>query len=120
MTRIWPPGPPDPSPAPPEDAPLRDKVIHALRTVYDPEIPINIYDLGLIYDLRVDEATGFVHVTMTLTTPNCPEAESLPGAVRRAVEMIREVTEAEVDLVWQPPWDKSMMSEDARIALGLD
>jgi FeS assembly SUF system protein len=99
---------------------LRDRIIDALRQVYDPEIPVNIYDLGLIYHLDLDESSGRVRIDMTLTTPNCPEAESLPGMVRSQVEHIPQVTTAEVNIVWDPPWDKSKMTPEVRLALGLD
>lgn len=121
--RIWPPGGPadrlqhEP---PPPDAPLRDRVIHALRSVFDPEIPINIYDLGLIYELTLQEEQKRAVIRMTLTTPNCPEAESLPVMVKRSVEHLREIDECEVVLVWSPPWDKSKMSEDAKLLLGIE
>jgi FeS assembly SUF system protein len=105
-------------PALPPDAPLKEKVLAVLRTCYDPEIPINIYELGLIYDLMVDDA-GAVTVRMTLTTPACPVAGSLPGDVQRKVEAIPGVTSAKVDLVWDPPWDKNRMSEEAQLELGL-
>ena len=136
--RIWPPTaagsgapkPQDAGPLPPtgggrgsSEGPgvaLRDKVLDALRQVYDPEIPVNIYDLGLIYRLDIDEQTKRITIDMTLTTPNCPEAESLPGMVRSQVERIPEVAGAEVNIVWDPPWDKSKMTPEARLALGLD
>ncbi|MEX0777309.1 MAG: iron-sulfur cluster assembly protein [Phycisphaeraceae bacterium] len=114
-------GPKRPTSAPlPDDAPLRAKVEAAIRRVYDPEIPVNIYDLGLIYKLDVNEESGRVVIDMTLTTPNCPEAESIPGRVRAEVESVPRIKEAHVNIVWDPPWDKSKMSEDARLLLGLD
>jgi FeS assembly SUF system protein len=96
---------------------LRDKVIEALRTCFDPEIPVNIYDLGLIYELNV-ERSGAVGVKMTLTAPGCPVAGSLPGEVERKVKEVPGVSEAKVELVWDPPWDMSRMSEAARVQLG--
>jgi FeS assembly SUF system protein len=96
--------------------PLAPSIIAALRTVKDPEIPVNIYDLGLIYALEVDDA-GAARITMTLTTPNCPVAEMIPASVQRAVEAVEGVTRAEVTLVWDPPWKPEMMSEDAKLAL---
>ncbi len=104
----------------PADAPLHDRVVAAVRRVYDPEIPVNIYDLGLIYKIDANLETGRVYVQMTLTSPHCPEAESIPGKVRAEIERVPEVKEAEVDVVWSPPWDKSKMSEDAKLILGLE
>ena len=94
-------------------------MIAAIQTVYDPEIPVNIYDLGLIYDIAVDDATGKVHVKMTLTAPGCPVAGSLPVEVERRIEQIEEVPSAVVELVWDPPWSREMMSEAAQLELGL-
>jgi FeS assembly SUF system protein len=113
-----------PSPAPgtggeAEPTDLMGKVVRAIKGVYDPEIPINIYDLGLIYDIKVNEASGTVAVAMTLTTPNCPEAQYIPGQVRGAVEAIAEVKEANVEIVWDPPWSKERMSDEAKLHLGL-
>ena len=120
--RVHPPPPPNRSDSPdqgPEPIDLHSRVLRALRTVYDPEIPINIYDLGLIYDVKANEETGVVAVQMTLTTPNCPEAQSLPMHVRQSVEAIPEVKEASVEIVWDPPWDKDKMSDAAKLQLGL-
>ncbi|MBD5805392.1 hypothetical protein AZOA_48480 [Azoarcus sp. Aa7] len=103
----------------PAEAGLRADVIAALRTVYDPEIPVNIYDLGLIYGLDVDEESGKVAVRMTLTAPGCPVAETFPGTVQCAVEEVSGVSEASVELVWDPPWSAAQMSEAARLELGL-
>lgn len=100
------------------DAPLKDKVIAALRTVYDPEIPLNLYDLGLIYNIDID-SNNAVSINMTLTTPHCPVAESMPGRVEYAVREIDEVTDVSVQLVWDPPWDKDRMSDEAKLTLGL-
>ncbi len=97
---------------------LEDRVIRALKTVYDPEIPVDIYELGLIYDLAIDEATRAVHVKMTLTSPACPVAGSLPGEVQQRVESVAGVERAEVEIVWDPAWNPSMMSEVAKLELG--
>lgn len=103
----------------PQEGVLRADVIAALRTVYDPEIPVNIYDLGLIYGLDVDEESGKVSLRMTLTAPGCPVAETFPGTVQCAVEEVPGVSEASVELVWDPPWSAAQMSEAARLELGL-
>lgn len=97
---------------------LEADIIRALRTVYDPEIPVNVYDLGLIYDISVDEQNK-VSVKMTLTAPTCPIAEEVVENVRLAVADVPKVTEAAVELVFDPVWDKSMMSEEAMVELGL-
>jgi len=97
---------------------LKDKVIAEIKKIYDPEIPVNIYELGLIYDIKVDQKNN-VKVNMTLTTPNCPVAESLPKEVKDSIMEIKEVNKVELDLVWDPPWDKSMMSEAAKLELNL-
>ena len=95
-----------------------DKVIEVLHTCYDPEIPVDIYELGLIYEVKVDES-GEVQVKMTLTAPNCPAAQSLPAEVKYKVEGVPKVTSANVDVVWDPPWDMSKMTEAARLQLGM-
>jgi FeS assembly SUF system protein len=97
---------------------LRDNIIDTLRTVYDPEIPVNIYDLGLIYDIHVDE-TGSAYIKMTLTSPGCPVAVILPEQVRSRIVALNGIKGASVDIVWDPPWDYGMMSEGARLELGL-
>jgi FeS assembly SUF system protein len=97
----------------------KDQVIAALRKVYDPEMPVNIYELGLIYGIEIDEA-GSVTVKMTLTAPNCPVAGTLPGEVERAVRSVPGVTNAKIDLTFDPPWTKARMSEAAKLALGLE
>jgi FeS assembly SUF system protein len=97
---------------------IEAQVIEALRTCFDPEIPVNIYELGLIYDIKVDPS-GAVEVRMTLTSPNCPVAGTLPGEVREKVRAIPGVTDARVELVFDPPWDPSKMSDAARLELGL-
>ncbi len=100
------------------DAPtLEARVVEALRGIFDPEIPVNIYDLGLIYKIDVSP-DGDVHVTMSLTTPNCPVAGSMPAEVERRVAAVGGVREVTVDLVWDPPWTKDMMTEAARLELG--
>jgi FeS assembly SUF system protein len=98
---------------------LESRVIAALRTVFDPELPVNIYDLGLIYGLDVDEVAGKVQIRMTLTAPGCPVAQTFPATVEDAVEAVEGVHEARVDLVWEPQWSKDQMSEAARLELGL-
>ena len=98
---------------------LKDDIIAALKTVYDPEIPVNIYDLGLIYEVALDEA-GAAAVRMTLTAPNCPVAGSLPGEVERRVRSVAGVSDVKVELTFDPPWTPQSMSPDARMALGLD
>ncbi len=97
---------------------LEEQIIEALRGVYDPEIPVNIYDLGLIYKLDVDRS-GMVNVEMTLTAPGCPVAQTFPGTVESAVKCVPGVTDAHVELVWDPPWSKDRMSEAAMLQLGL-
>lgn len=102
----------------PVSSDLKTRVIEKLRTIYDPEIPVNIYDLGLVYGLDV-QAGGEVHVRMTLTAPNCPVAESFPDLVQNAIWLVDGVTDVEVELVWEPPWSKDRMTEAARLQLGL-
>jgi len=97
---------------------IKSKVIEMIKKIYDPEIPVNIYELGLIYDIHVDKDNN-VKIDMTLTTPNCPVAESLPKEVKDSIMEIKEVNKVELDLVWEPPWDKSMMSEAAKLELNL-
>jgi len=97
---------------------IKDKVITEIKKIYDPEIPVNIYELGLIYDVTVDE-NNKVYVKMTLTSPNCPVAESLPNEVKNSIKEIKDVKDVDLDLVWDPPWDKSMMSEAAKLELNL-
>ncbi len=102
------------------DAPggsLYDSVIDALKTIFDPEIPVNIYDLGLIYGVEIDDAHA--DVTMTLTTPHCPVAESMPGEVELRVGAVPGVGSATVHLVWDPPWDPNKMSDEAKLELGM-
>ena len=97
---------------------LKDKVIAEIKKIYDPEIPVNIYELGLIYDIIVDDKNN-VKIDMTLTSPNCPVAESLPNEVKESVKEIKEIKNVNLNLVWDPPWDKSMMSESAKLELNL-
>ena len=97
---------------------IKDKVITEIKKIYDPEIPVNIYELGLIYDINVDEKNN-VKIDMTLTSPNCPVAESLPNEVKNSVKDIKEVKDVDLKLVWEPPWDQSMMSEAAKLELNL-
>tara|TARA_B100000579_G_scaffold400215_1_gene381694 strand:+ start:54 stop:350 length:297 start_codon:yes stop_codon:yes gene_type:complete len=96
---------------------LKEKVIAEIKKIYDPEIPVNIYELGLIYDVSINEKN--VKIKMTLTTPNCPVAESLPKEVKDSIMNIDGVDKVDLDLVWEPPWDKSMMSESAKLELNL-
>jgi FeS assembly SUF system protein len=100
------------------DEALRDSVIDALKSVYDPEIPVDIYELGLIYDVAISE-DGDATITMTLTTPHCPVAESLPNEVELRVLSVPGIRDAVVNLVWDPPWDPSKMSDEARLELGM-
>jgi FeS assembly SUF system protein len=127
---LVPPAIPDPSPGPTSgDAvtiaadparteALKPAIVEAISTVYDPEIPVNIWELGLIYDIVVD-ADGVAAVTMTLTAPGCPAAQSLPGEVAEKVKGVSGVTDAKVEVVWEPAWNKDRMSEAARLQLGL-
>ncbi len=96
---------------------IESQVIEVLRTVYDPEIPVNIYDLGLVYDVEVTPA-GVVNIVMTLTSPACPVAESLPAEVRARVGAIKGVSEVHIEIVWEPPWTPERMSETAKLDLG--
>ena len=89
-----------------------------IKKIYDPEIPVNIYELGLIYDINIDNENN-VKINMTLTSPNCPVAESLPNEVKNSVKEIKDVKNVDLNLVWEPPWDKSMMSESAKLELNL-
>jgi FeS assembly SUF system protein len=111
--------------APAADAPvshelarLTDEIVQALKTVYDPEIPADIYELGLIYKIDIADDRA-VHVDMTLTTPNCPSAQELPNMVENAVASVPGVREVKVEIVWEPPWDPSRMSDEARVVLNM-
>jgi FeS assembly SUF system protein len=98
---------------------LHDRVIAALRTVFDPEIPVNIYDLGLIYQVDVDDQQGAVYVEMTLTSPGCPVAQSFPGTVEARLRQVEGIDDASVKLVWDPPWDQNRMSDAVKLQLGM-
>ena len=101
-----------------ENLVMEAEVMEALRACFDPEIPVNIYELGLIYDVKV-EHWGAVAIRMTLTSPSCPAAQSLPGEVQTRVKEVPGVTDVTVDVVWDPPWDPSRMSEAAKLQLGM-
>ncbi len=101
-----------------QTAALRPAVVAALSEVFDPEIPVNIYELGLIYDIIVDQSRT-VGIRMTLTAPGCPAAQSLPAEVKQRIAKIPEVTDVKVDIVWDPPWDRDRMSDAAKLQLGL-
>ena len=108
-----------PAPPPPDahSGEVYEAVVDALKGIFDPEIPVNIYDLGLIYDVAVVD--GHANVKMTLTTPHCPVAESMPGEVEMRVAAVPGVATAAIDLVWEPPWDPSKMTDEARLELGM-
>ena len=97
---------------------LKDQIIAEIKKIYDPEIPVNIYELGLIYDIKV-ENKNTAKVKMTLTSPNCPVAESLPKEVKDGIMQVEGIDKVDLDLVWDPPWDKSMMTESAKLELNL-
>jgi FeS assembly SUF system protein len=97
---------------------IEAQIVEALRTCFDPEIPVNIYEMGLIYDLKVD-ADGVAAIQMTLTSPHCPAVQSLPAEIEAKVRAVDGVTDVKIDLVWEPPWDPSKMSEAARLQLGM-
>ena len=97
---------------------IKSKVIDKIKKIYDPEIPVNIYELGLIYKIEVDE-TNKVNIDMTLTSPNCPVAESLPNQVKEDIMEMEEVSDVNLKLVWEPPWDKDKMSEAAKLELNV-
>ena len=97
---------------------LKDQIIAEIKKIYDPEIPVNIYELGLIYDVKV-ENKNTAKVKMTLTSPNCPVAESLPKEVKDSIMQVEGIDKVDLDLVWDPPWDKTMMSESAKLELNL-
>ncbi len=97
---------------------LKEKIVAEIKKIYDPEIPVNIYELGLIYDIQIEKG-NYVKIKMTLTTPNCPVAESLPKEVKDSIMELAEVKDVDLQLVWDPPWNKSMMSEAAKLELNL-
>jgi FeS assembly SUF system protein len=101
----------------PDDAPLQEKIIAALRNIYDPELPVNIYDLGLVYSIDIKGRD--VDVVMTLTSPNCPVAGSMPAQVECAIKALEEVDNVCVELTWDPPWDSNRLSDEVKLALGL-
>lgn len=105
-------------PAPDPREQLRENLIAALRTIFDPELPVNIYDLGLIYDLDVDSA-GKVEIAMTLTSPGCPVADTFPAAVQARLQEVPGVSEVQIELVWEPPWSLDMVPFDIKLELGL-
>ena len=96
---------------------IKDKIIDEIKKIYDPEIPVNIYELGLIYDIEVSGKKA--KIKMTLTTPNCPVAESLPKEVKESAMQVEEIDEVDLELVWDPPWNKNMMSDAAKLELNL-
>lgn len=97
---------------------LEEKIIVVVKNIYDPEIPVDIYALGLIYEINIDES-GKVKVVMTLTSPNCPVAESMPAQVKEEISHLKGVTESEIEITFDPPWDQDMMTEEAKLELGL-
>lgn len=101
------------------DAPLYEPIVSALRNIFDPEIPVNIYDLGLIYSVNINSECGDVKVRMTLTAPGCPVAQTFPGTVETALRAVPGVSTASVELVWEPPWTRDNMSEAAKLQLGM-
>ncbi len=109
---------PDGEVPPPAPKVSEDAVITMLKTVFDPEIPVDIYELGLIYAVEIED-DGRVKVEMTLTTPSCPSAQDLPAQVEESVRMVPGVTDVQVEVVWDPPWDQGRMSEDARLAMNM-
>jgi len=97
---------------------LEERIIEALKEIFDPEIPVNIYEIGLIYKIQVDD-DFLVHIVMTLTTPNCPVAESLPAEVREKVKALEGVKDVDLELTFEPPWDMEMLSDEAKLELGM-
>ena len=110
--------PPSAPPAVDGSQGLHERIVEALKTVYDPEIPVNIHDLGLIYSIDINPQ-GVVHVQMTLTAPGCPVAQTFPGVVEGVVKGVPGVTDAHVELVWDPPWSRERMTEAAKLELGM-
>ena len=100
-----------------EKAKLNDKIIRAIKTVYDPEIPVDVYELGLIYEIDIKDNKD-IHVLMTLTSPSCPAAESIPSDVKNRIEMIKEINDVDVEITFDPPYTSDLMSEEAKLELG--
>ena len=100
-----------------EKAELNEKIIRAIKTVYDPEIPVDVYELGLIYEIDIKDNKD-VHVLMTLTSPSCPAAESIPSDVKNRIEMIKEINDVDVEITFDPPYTSDLMSEEAKLELG--
>ena len=100
-----------------KDSELKDKIVRAIKTVFDPEIPVDVYELGLIYDIQINSGNN-VHILMTLTSPNCPASETIPADVKNRVEMIKEINEVEVEITFDPPYSQELMSEEAKLELG--
>ena len=100
-----------------KDSELKDKIVRAIKTVFDPEIPVDVYELGLIYDIQINSGNN-VHILMTLTSPNCPAAETIPADVKNRVEMIKEINEVKVESTFDPPYSQELMSEEAKLELG--
>lgn len=96
---------------------LEERIVFVLKNIYDPEVPVNIYDLGLVYEVKSD-AEGHVKILMTLTSPNCPVAESLPAQVKEEVSYLKEIKEVDLELTFEPPWSQEMMTEEAKLELG--
>ncbi len=113
VNKLAPPSPTD------EPDPMKRQIIDAIKLVYDPEIPVNLYDLGLIYTIRVSESSRSCVINMTLTSANCPEAQTLPGEVKHAAESVDGIDEAHVNIVWDPAWTRERMSDEARLHTGL-
>ena len=100
-----------------KDSELKDKIVRAIKTVFDPEIPVDVYELGLIYDIQINSGNN-IHILMTLTSPNCPAAETIPADVKNRVKMIKEINEVEVEITFDPPYSQELMSEEAKLELG--
>ena len=98
---------------------VKEQIVDVLKTCYDPEIPVNIYEMGLIYEIDVQQ-DGMVNIKMTLTSPNCPAAQSIPAEIETKVKDLKDVSDAMIEIVWEPPWQVDMMTEDAKLELGID
>ncbi len=98
---------------------LQNEIIKKIKEVFDPEIPVDVYELGLIYDVIINDNNNNVHVSMTLTSPSCPVAETLPQQVKRKIEELKLINKVDVELTWQPNWNRSMISEEAKLTLGI-